>query len=123
MACKNSVLIVDDDPNLVRSLTFVLGKEGYETDSASNGEDAIKKVHESKPKIMFLDIMMPRKNGYEVCDELKSSPDFADIHIIMLTAKGQEEDRLKALESKANEFITKPFSMAMVIDKVKQISC
>lgn len=118
---KKQVLITDDDPNLVKSLTFVLNKEGYETDSAENGEAAIAKVHQSKPALMFLDIMMPKKNGYEICQELKSSPDFSDIYIIMLTAKGQEEDRLKALESKADEFITKPFSPAEIVKRVHQI--
>lgn len=118
---KKRVLITDDDPNLIKSLAFVLNKEGYETDSAENGEEAIAKVRQSKPSLMFLDIMMPKKNGYEVCQELKSSPDFSDIYIIMLTAKGQEEDRVKALESKADEFITKPFSPAEIVKRVHQI--
>ncbi len=118
---KKRVLITDDDPNLIKSLTFVLNKEGYETDTAENGEEAIAKVHEAKPALMFLDIMMPKKNGYEVCQELKSSPDFSDMYIIMLTAKGQEEDRAKALESKADEFITKPFSPVEIVKRVHQI--
>lgn len=118
---KKRVLITDDDPNLVESLTFVFSKEGYETDSAKNGEEAIAKVHQSKPALMFLDIMMPKKNGYEVCQELKSSPDFSDIYIIMLTAKGQAEDRVKALESNADEFITKPFSLAELVKRVHQL--
>ena len=118
---RKRILITDDDPNLVKSLTFVLNKEGYETDIAVNGEEAISKVHESKPALMFLDIMMPKKNGYEVCQELKSSPDFSDMYIIMLTAKGQEEDRVKALESKADEFVTKPFSPVEIVKRVNQI--
>jgi len=80
---------VDDEPHLVRSLSFILSKEGYEVVSAVNGEEALQKIRESKPDLMFLDVMMPKKNGYEVCQEIRSSPELKDIYIIMLTARGQ----------------------------------
>jgi DNA-binding response OmpR family regulator len=115
------ILVVDDEPNVVRTLTFVLKKEGYEVSSAANGEEAIAKVHESKPSLMFLDVMMPKKNGYEVCQELKSDSSFNDIHIVMLSAKGQEGDKEKALNLGANEFMTKPFSPLGVIGRVKEL--
>jgi DNA-binding response OmpR family regulator len=115
------ILVVDDEPNVVRTLTFVLKKEGYEVSSAANGEEAIAKVHESKPSLMFLDVMMPKKNGYEVCQELKSDSSFNDIHIVMLSAKGQEGDKEKALTLGANEFMTKPFSPLGVIGRVKEL--
>ena len=115
------ILVVDDEPNVVRTLTFVLNKEGYEVSSAANGEEAIAKVHESKPSLMFLDVMMPKKNGYEVCQELKSDSSFNDIHIVMLSAKGQEGDKEKALTLGANEFMTKPFSPLGVIGRVKEL--
>lgn len=120
-ANERKILVVDDEPNVIRSLTFVLSKEGYDVSSAINGEDAMAKVKQSKPDLMFLDVMMPKKNGYEVCQEVKSNSGLSDIHIIMLTAKGQEADREKGLNAGADEFMTKPFSPIMVIDKVKEL--
>jgi DNA-binding response OmpR family regulator len=115
------ILVVDDEPNVVRTLTFVLVKEGYEVSSAVNGEEALVKARESKPNLMFLDVMMPKKNGYEVCQELKSDAGTRDIHIIILSAKGQEADKEKALSVGANEFMTKPFSPITVIGRVKEL--
>jgi len=115
------ILVVDDEPNVIRSLTFVLEKEGYDVSSATNGEGAMAKIQESKPNLMLLDVMMPKKNGYEVCKEVKSNPSLSDIHIIMLTAKGQQADREKGLNAGANEFMTKPFSLKMIVGKVKEI--
>lgn len=115
------ILVVDDEPNVVRTLTFVLKKEGYDVSSAVNGEEALIKAREFKPSLMFLDVMMPRKNGYEVCQELKSDADTRDIHIIILSAKGQETDKEKSLSSGANEFMTKPFSPITVIGRVKEL--
>jgi len=119
--CEKKILVVDDEPNVIKSLTFVLRKEGYDVSSAANGEDAMTKIRESKPNLMFLDVMMPRKNGYEVCQEVKSDSSLSDIHIIMLTAKGQEADREKGLNAGADELMTKPFSPMMVVDKVKEL--
>ncbi len=118
---SKKILIVDDEQHVIRSLTFVLKKEGYDVSSAVNGEDAIARVHESKPNLMFLDVMMPKKSGYEVCQEVKSNPGLSDIHIIMLTAKGQEADRERGLNSGADEFMTKPFSPRGVVERVKEL--
>ena len=115
------ILVVDDEPNVIKSLTFVLSKEGYDVSSAINGEDAMAKVRQAKPDLVFLDVMMPKKNGYEVCQEVKTDSGLSDIHIIMLTAKGQESDREKGLNAGADEFMTKPFSPIIVIDKVKEL--
>ena len=116
---KKRILVVDDEPYVIRSLTFVLKKEGYDVSSVTNGEEALAKVRELKPDLMFLDVMMPKKNGYEVCQEIKNDPELSDIYIIMLTAKGQEADREKGLGLGANEFMTKPFSPARVVEKVR----
>jgi DNA-binding response OmpR family regulator len=78
-------------------------------------------VKKSKPDLIFLDIMMPKKNGYEVCQEIKSNPVLKDIYIIILTAKGRESDRVKGISSGADEVITKPFSPVNVVEKVKEI--
>ena len=115
------VLVVDDEPNILRTLTFVLKKEGYDVSSATNGEEAMAEVRSSKPDLIFLDIMMPKKNGYEVCQEIKGDSDLSDIHIIMLTAKGQDADREKGLSVGAEEFMTKPFSPIQVIGRVREL--
>ena len=115
------ILVVDDEPHVVRTLTFVLTKEGYEVTSAGDGEEAIARINESKPNLMFLDIMMPKKNGYEVCREIKGSSSYNDIHIVMLSAKGQEADKDKALTSGADEFMSKPFSPVNVVERVREL--
>ena len=74
----NKIFVVDDEPHVIRTLTFVLSKEGYEVSSAVDGEEAMAKVLELKPNLMFLDVMMPKKNGYEVCQELKSNSSFKE---------------------------------------------
>lgn len=115
------VLVVDDEPHLIKSLMFVLSKEGYEIDSATNGEEALEKIRQSKPNLVFLDVMMPKKNGYDVCREVKADPSLRDVYIIMLTAKGQAVDKAKAFESQADEFISKPFSPLSVVARVKEL--
>jgi len=115
------ILVVDDDPHVIKLLTFVLKNEGYDVFSATNGEEAIAMIRESKPALMLLDVMMPKKNGYEVCHEVKSDPGLSDICIVMLTAKGQEADKDKGLSLGADEFITKPFSPISIVERVKEI--
>ena len=115
------ILIVDDEPFIIRSLEFVLRKEGYDIATASNGEEAMSAIRESKPRLLFLDVMMPKKNGYEVCEEVKGDPDLRDIHIVMLSAKGQQADKEKGLSVGADEFINKPFSPSQVVSRVKEI--
>jgi len=115
------ILVVDDEPHVIRSLSFVLSKEGYEVSSAENGEDGLAKIRQIKPNLVFLDVMMPKKNGYEVCQEIKKDSSMRDIHVIMLTAKGQETDREQGMEAGADEFMTKPFSPIGVLDKVREL--
>jgi DNA-binding response OmpR family regulator len=115
------ILVVDDETHVITSLTFVLTKEGYDVSSAENGEDALTKIQQLKPGLVFLDVMMPKKNGYEVCQEVKKDPSLRNIYIIMLTAKGQETDREKGLSAGADEFISKPFSPVGVVEKVKKL--
>ena len=118
---NNKILIADDEPYILRSLSFVLKKEGFDIETANNGEEALEKAQQFNPKILFLDVMMPKKDGYEVCNELKSNPDTKDIYIIILTAKGQIIDKEKGLTTGADEYITKPFSPREIVNKVKKI--
>ncbi len=115
------ILVVDDDPYIQRSLTFVLKKEGFEVDFASNGEEAIRKTSELRPEIIFLDIMMPKINGFNVCKTIKSDAQMKNSYIIVLTAKGQEVDKEICIRNGADEFITKPFSPKEIVSKVRNI--
>ena len=117
----NKILVVDDEPNIVRSLTFVLNKGGYDVSIAEDGDQAMTMIRDSKPDILILDVMMPNKNGYEVCSEVKSDPALQDIHVVMLTAKGEMGDREAALSKGADEYISKPFSPVEILARVKEL--
>jgi len=118
---SKKILVADDEPYILRSLSFVLKREGFIVEVARDGEETLKKVEEFKPKILFLDIMMPKKDGYQICKYLKNNHDTKDIYIIMLTARGQVIDKKKGIESGADDYITKPFSPREIISKVKNI--
>lgn len=118
---RKKIMVVDNEPHVIRSLDFVLSREGYAVTKAEDGEKAIDMVKKSKPDLMFLDVMMPKKNGYEVCQEIKNNPVLKDIYVIILTAKGRESDRAKGISSGADEVITKPFSPVNVVEKVKEL--
>lgn len=115
------ILIADDEPYIVRSLSYILQREGIPFDVAIDGQQAIEKARHLKPKLLFLDIMMPHKSGLEVCSLIKQDPALRSIHIIMLTAKGQEDDKQKSRSAGADEYITKPFSPRQVLERVKEI--
>ena len=115
------ILIVDDEPFILKSLTFVLKKEGFIVDSATNGMEAKEKIQRLKPDIVFLDVMMPKMNGLEVCQWMRQDPVLKQIYVIILTAKGQEADREKGLQIGADEYMTKPFSPSMVVKRIREL--
>jgi two-component system, OmpR family, alkaline phosphatase synthesis response regulator PhoP len=119
-----SILIVDDDPvirNLLNQILEEFQESGVRILTAENGEAAMESIKREKPDIIFLDVMMPKMNGFEVCDMVKRDPETKDICIVMLTAKGQEIDKQKAKELGANYYITKPFNIDEIIKKVIDI--
>jgi two-component system alkaline phosphatase synthesis response regulator PhoP len=115
------ILVTDDEPYVQRSLSFVFRKEGFEVEVASNGEEALKKAKELKPKIIFLDLMMPKLNGFDTCRAIKSDKELRDCYVIILTAKGQEVDKERGLSAGANDYITKPFSPKEVVAKIRGV--
>jgi len=117
----NKILIVDDEPNIARSLSFVLNKDGYDVSIAEDGDQAMAMIRDSKPDILILDVMMPNKNGYDVCQEVKSDAGLRDIHVMMLTAKDQKGDLEKGQLPDADEYITKPFSPMKIVARVKEL--
>ncbi len=115
------ILVVDDDPYIQRSLSFVLRKEGFEVGLASDGQEALSKARELKPKIIILDLMMPRINGYETCRVIKSDVELKNSYVIILTAKGQEVDKETMLREGVDDYMTKPFSPKEIVSKIKGI--
>ena len=118
---RNKILVVDDEPNIVRSLAFVLEKEGYDVSIAEDGEQAMTIIRDSKPNLLFLDVMMPKKNGYDVCREVKSDAELRDIHVTMLTAKDQKGALEKGQSWDADEYIAKPFSPMKIVARVREL--
>jgi two-component system alkaline phosphatase synthesis response regulator PhoP len=104
------VLVCDDEPYILQVVGHVVREEGYVVFTAENGEEALRIARTELPDLMILDISMPKKDGNAVCRELKSDPATRGIHIIVLTAKGQERDMVETLECGADEYMTKPFS-------------
>jgi two-component system alkaline phosphatase synthesis response regulator PhoP len=115
------ILIADDEPNIVISLEFLLRREGYEVVVATNGAEALASVREQRPDLAILDVMMPQRNGFEVCQDLRSDPQQQNLRIIMLTAKGRETEVAKGLALGADHYMTKPFSTRELVAKVKAL--
>jgi DNA-binding response OmpR family regulator len=118
---KKKILIADDNENIRDALTYLLEDEGYSLSMAKDGSDALKKTREFLPDILFLDIMMPEMNGYEVCRVIKNDPQLKKIYVIMLTAKGQVAEQERGKEVGADEYIVKPFSPMEILSKIKNI--
>jgi len=117
----NKILIIDDDAYIIRVLSHILEREGYDVYSAMNGEEGIEKAKDVQPDIIFLDIILPGKDGYAVCKEIRSTPDLKKKYVIMLSSVEQQQEIEEKEKSGANEYMTKPFSPKDVIDKVKVI--
>ena len=117
----NKILVVDDEPNIVLSLEFLMKQAGFQVRTASDGEAALAAVAAETPDLVLLDVMMPRKNGYEVCQAIRANPDWKAVRVIMLTAKGREVEREKGLALGADDYITKPFSTQEVVERVREL--
>ena len=115
------ILVADDEPHITRALSFVFQKEGLKAIIASNGLEALDKIREHKPRIAFLDLIMPKMSGIAVCTLIKADAELRNTHVIILTCKGQEVDREESLAAGADEFMTKPFSPREVVLRVKTI--
>lgn len=113
------ILIVDDEPNIVISLEFLMKKEGFEVAIAGEGEEALAKVANFAPDLVLLDVMMPKKSGFEVCELLRADPARNGLKIVMLTAKGRDTEVAKGLAIGADAYVTKPFSTKELLALVK----
>ena len=118
---SKTILIVDDEPNIVISLEFLLQREGFQVAVAVDGEEALKKVAQLRPDLVLLDVMLPLKSGFEVCQEIRAHPDWQSLKVIMLTAKGRDTEVQKGLALGADAYLTKPFSTKDLVAKVKEL--
>ena len=116
---KKRILIVDDEKDIVESVQFKLEFEGFECLVAYDGEEALLKARRENPDLILLDIMLPKMNGYQVCRFLKSEEQHKHIPIIMLTAKAQESDKFWGMETGADDYVTKPFELEKLIQKIQ----
>jgi len=115
------ILIVDDEPNVVMPIQFLMEQQGYRVMIAERGEDALDLIYQYEPDLVLLDILLPGIDGYEVCEIIRLNPNYRNVKIIFLTAKGREVEIAQGLALGADAYITKPFSNAALIAKVKEV--
>jgi two-component system, OmpR family, alkaline phosphatase synthesis response regulator PhoP len=116
------VLIVDDEPSIRETIGFILEMEGFQVATAEDGEQGLEAVRRLRPPVVLLDAMMPKRDGYDVCHTIKSDPELAGVHVIMLTAMGQKRDRERGLAAGADYFVTKPFDEAELLSLLRRLT-
>jgi DNA-binding response OmpR family regulator len=119
MSKPHSVLIVDDEPNILLSLQFLMKKSGYDVRTARDGEEALAEISRAPPDLVLLDVMMPKIDGFSMCERIRANPEWRDMRIIMLTARGRDVERDRGLALGADDYITKPFSTQDAIARVE----
>ncbi len=117
----HKILIADDEPNIVISLEYLLQREGYTVVVARDGQEALEAIVRERPALVLLDVMMPHKSGFEVCQAVRADERVQATKILMLTAKGRETDVAKGLALGANAYMTKPFSTRELVQKVAEL--
>jgi DNA-binding response OmpR family regulator len=118
---SKKVLIVDDEPNIVAALEFLLEKSGYQVQVAANGEEALARLDDFAPDLVLLDVMVPKVSGYEVCQRMRGQPKWRDIKIVMLSARGREVEVEKGMSLGADLYVTKPFSSAELVATIGRL--
>ena len=116
-----SILVADDEPNIVLSLEFLLKQAGFRVRTVSDGEAALAAIAQEPPDLVLLDVMIPGRDGYAVCQEIRSNPAWRSMRIIMLTAKGGDIQREKGLSLGADDYVTKPFSTRELVERVRRM--
>ena len=115
------ILIADDEPNILISLDYLMKREGFEVHLARDGLEALAVLQRERPRLALLDVMMPHKSGFEVCQALRADDALKDTLVLMLTAKGRETDIAKGLAMGADAYMTKPFSTKELVQKVRSL--
>ncbi len=115
------VLLIEDEPNIIEAISFILSRDGWTVHTHENGETAMTKVRAFPPDLIILDVMLPGRSGFDILRDLRGDDETAQTPVMMLTARGQSKDRELALRLGANHFMTKPFSNAEVRDNVRAL--
>lgn len=115
------VLVIEDEPNIIEAISFILSRDGWTVDTHSNGHDAVDVVRAKSPDLVILDVMLPGKSGYDILSELREDGATRDLPVLMLTARGQTKDRELAERIGASRFMTKPFSNAEVLEALREL--
>lgn len=115
------VLLIEDEPNIIEAVSFILSRDGWDVKTHSNGHDAIEAVRHRAPDLIILDVMLPGRSGFEILQDIRADQGMADLPVLMLTARGQEKDREMAERYGASKYMTKPFSNAEVLATVRQL--
>jgi two-component system phosphate regulon response regulator PhoB len=118
---KPLVLLVEDEAALVTLLRYNLEKEGYQVSSALDGDEALMLIGERRPDLVLLDWMLPKLSGIEVCRQIRRKPETRDVPVVMLTARGEEADKVRGLNTGADDYITKPFSVPELLARVRSL--
>ena len=115
------VLVVEDEPNIVDSLSFLMKQAGLTVQVARDGDAALRFMESRVPDLVLLDVMLPRRDGYDVCRAIRANPAWREVKVIMLTARGRDLDRRKGLELGADDYVTKPFSTREIVERVRRL--
>ncbi len=115
------VLIVDDEPNILISVEYLMKREGFEVSVARDGQEALVRVRADRPDLVVLDVMMPKLDGFQVCERLRADPELAGLRILMLTAKGRAVEMKKGMAVGADDYMPKPFSTRELVERVKEL--
>jgi DNA-binding response OmpR family regulator len=115
------ILVVDDEPNIVLSLEFLMRRAGFEVEVARDGREALAALEGEPPDLLLLDVMMPEFDGFEVCEKIRARPEWASTKIVMLTARGREAERERGMTLGADAYVTKPFSTRDLVERIKRL--
>lgn len=119
---SKQVLLIEDEPNIIEAISFILSRDGWTVKTHSNGADAVEMVKERRPDVVILDVMLPGKSGYDILRELRDDPEVKGLPVLILTARGQTKDREIAERAGCDAFMTKPFSNADVLETVRALA-
>ena len=119
---RKRVLLIEDEPNIIQAISFILSREGWTVDTHADGLTAMAEVERRKPDVVILDVMLPNRSGFDILQDLRAAPDTADLPVLMLTARGQKRDRELAMRYGASRFMTKPFANSEVLDCVRELT-
>ncbi|GKY89485.1 response regulator transcription factor [Sinisalibacter aestuarii] len=116
------IVLVEDEPNIIEAISFILSREGWEVTACANGETAAATVRKAQPDVVLLDVMLPGRSGYEILKDLRADPDFSQLPVLMLTARGQRKDRELAAALGVTRFMTKPFANAELVAALAELA-